>query len=86
MKKLFAGTALCLCFMASGSAPTFAATECTAEAFTVGGVFDSEGYLACLAIPATGSDVMGKIAIASGISILGVAAIVGKSKGRQKVS
>ena len=68
-------------FMGGASA---AATSCDAADFTVGGVFDLDGYLACQAslagdggnLPATGSNTLQIVGIALGLIAIGVAATV----------
>lgn len=64
-----------------------AATTCTAADFTTNGVFDIDGYLACLAgdggtLPTTGSNTAQFVAIALGLVALGVAAIIVAKKRR----
>ena len=67
-------------FMGGASA---AAASCDAADFTVGGVFDLDGYLACQAalaggggLPETGSNTMQIVGIALGLVAIGVAATV----------
>lgn len=68
-------------FMGGASA---AATSCDAADFTVAGVFDLDGYLACQAslageggtLPATGSNTLQIVGIALGLLAIGVAATV----------
>jgi LPXTG-motif cell wall-anchored protein len=64
-----------------------AAATCTAADFTTNGVFDTDGYLACLAgqggdLPATGSNTAQIVAIALGLVALGVAAVMVAKKRR----
>jgi hypothetical protein len=65
-----------------------AAATCTAADFTVNGVFNIDGYLACLAgdggttLPSTGSNTAQFVAIALGLVALGVAAIIVAKKRR----
>ncbi len=65
-----------------------AAATCNAADFTTNGVFDTDGYLACLAaaggggLPATGSNTFQVVAIALGLVALGVAAVFVAKKRR----
>lgn len=64
-----------------------AAVTCNAADFTTNGVFDTDGYLACLAgagggLPATGSNTAQIVAIALGLLALGVAAVIVAKKRR----
>lgn len=47
-----------------------ASAACNAADYTSGGVFDLEGYTACLALPATGSDLVTPIGTAAGLLVL----------------
>jgi len=63
-----------------------AATSCTAADFTVNGVFNMDGYLACLSgaggLPSTGSNTFQIVGIALGVIAVGVAAILVARKRR----
>ena len=60
--------------------PSGAQAACTQDQYTVGGVFDLQGYLACLAaesggtIPGTGSNTMQIIGVALAFLVIGAAA------------
>ncbi|MEI8238982.1 MAG: NPXTG-anchored protein [Actinomycetota bacterium] len=57
-----------------------AAATCNASDFTVGGVLNMDGYLACLSgaggLPSTGSNTFQIVGIALGLVAVGVAAIL----------
>lgn len=64
-----------------------AAATCSASDFTTNGVFDTDGYLACLAgqggsLPTTGSNSFQIAAIALGLVVLGLAAVIVAKKRR----
>jgi LPXTG-motif cell wall-anchored protein len=75
--KVAVGASSVLVFMSvSGSAS--AAPVCNGADFTKNGVFDTDGYLACLSgeLAATGSDTMKLVAVAGGLTIVGLGAVV----------
>lgn len=60
------------------ASPSGVSAACTASDFTVGGVFDTQGYLACLAseangLPATGDNTMQIVGIAIALLTIGIA-------------
>ncbi len=66
-----------------------AATSCSASAFTVNGVFDLNGYLACQAalgagLPQTGSNTLQIAGIALGLLAIGIAALVVTNRERRR--
>ncbi len=79
-------------FVVFGTMSTAAAApaSCSAGAFTVGGVFDLTGYLACQAalasggLPETGSNSLQIFGIALGLLAIGIAAIYVSSRERRR--
>lgn len=68
-----------------------AAATCNAADFVVDGVFDSDGYLACLAgagggLPATGSNTFQIVAVALGIVAVGLTALFVAKKRRAQAA
>ena len=68
-----------------------AATSCNAADFTVSGVFDLNGYLACQAgltggLPATGSSSLQIIGIALGLLAIGIAAVIVSARERRRAA
>lgn len=66
-----------------------AAPSCNAADFTVNGVFDLNGYLACQAglaggLPSTGSNNLQIIGIALGLLAIGIAAVIVSSRERRR--
>ncbi len=60
------------------AAPSGVSAACDAATYTVGGVFDTQGYLACLAseangLPATGNNTMQIVGIAIALVTIGIA-------------
>jgi LPXTG-motif cell wall-anchored protein len=73
VKRYIAGatTAFALTLAGVGASPA-SATECTAANFTSGGVFDMEGYLACLSgLPSAGSNSLDTLGVAAGLVVVG---------------
>ena len=67
-----------------GAGAASATSQCTVANYTNNGVFDQEGYLACLAaggpgggggLPATGSDSLETIGLAAGVLVVGGALV-----------
>lgn len=74
-----------------GAGANAASTECTAANFTSNGVFDQEGYLACLAaagggtggtLPATGQDGLQTLGLAAGLLLIGGGLVVSAQRRR----
>lgn len=62
-----------------------AAPVCNAGDFTVGGVFDLQGYLACEAgpgLPSTGGGSLQFAGIAAGLLVIGGASVIASRKNR----
>jgi LPXTG-motif cell wall-anchored protein len=88
IKRSIAVAALAVGFATAGfsaGAAAAAPDECTVDNFTANGVFDQEGYLACLAagagapgapsrpgvLPATGQDPLQAVGLAAGLLLVG---------------
>ena len=72
------------------AAPAGVSAACTASDFTVGGVFDTQGYLACLSaqsngLPATGNNTMQIVGIAIALLTIGVAFAIISVRARRSV-
>lgn len=74
---------------AFGVSTVTAASQCTIANFTVNGVFDQEGYLACLAaagggtgLPGTGNDSLQSVGIAASMLLVGGALAVSAQRRR----
>ena len=70
------------------AAPAGVSAACSASDFTVGGVFDTQGYLACLAseatgLPATGNNTMQIVGIAIALVTIGIAFAVVSIRARR---
>lgn len=80
--KLFvAGAATAFALAGVGASPA-AATECTTANFTSGGVFDTEGYLACLSLPQSGSNSLDTLGVAAGLVVVGGAVMFAERRRR----
>jgi LPXTG-motif cell wall-anchored protein len=90
--KVAVGASSALVLMSVGGTVS-AAPACSASDFTSNGVFDTDGYLACLAgasggaggLPATGSDTTRLFVVAAGLCVVGVGSVIA-SKRRQSES
>jgi LPXTG-motif cell wall-anchored protein len=92
IKRTIAATALAVGVATAGlsTSGTAAQLECTVSNFTVGGVFDQEGYLACLAgqggttvggeLPSTGQESLQTVGLAAGIFLVGGALVVSSQR------
>ncbi|MFM9037983.1 MAG: LPXTG cell wall anchor domain-containing protein [Actinomycetota bacterium] len=69
------------------SSTSGASAACNAADYTSGGVFDLEGYTACLALPTTGSDLVTPIGTAAGLLVLVGAGVLvsGRRKSESQV-
>jgi hypothetical protein len=84
IKRAIAATALAVGFSVAGlgGGTASAQDECTVSDFTVDGVFDQEGYLACLSaagatpgangvLPVTGQNPLQAVGLAAGLFLVG---------------
>lgn len=78
VKRYIAATATAFALTLAGvGSSTASATECTAANFTTDGVFDMEGYLACLSgLPSAGSNSLDTLGVAAGVIVLGGAMVL----------
>lgn len=86
MKYWIASSAAGLSALVIGLGTTAgAAPVCNAANFTVGGVFDLQGYLACQAgpsLPSTGNGSLQIAGIAAGLLVIGGASVITSRKNR----